>query len=185
MKNTIILLGVIVVTTILFIVGLGIYKFNFTNYDIYVVNDGRIDSKDVSYTVDGEIITLKNGYHEKVIVPGEASKEVVRYFGNDVKGDFNNDGVADIAFLLTKDSGGSGTFFYIAAKVSQGDKFIGTNAVLLGDRIAPQTTEFRNGMIIVNFAERQPDESFATAPSVGVSKYFKIINYQLIEVVKE
>ena len=83
--------------------------------------------------------------------------------------------------MLTQISGGSGTFYYLAALVSSGDKFIGTNALLIGDRIAPQTTEFRNDLIIVNYAERRSDDPFSTPPAVGVSKYYKIIDNKLNE----
>ena len=47
--------------------------------------------------------------------PGSASRIVTRYFGSEVRGDLNGDGREDVAFLLTQQSGGSGTFFYAVA----------------------------------------------------------------------
>jgi hypothetical protein len=61
------------------------------------------------------------------------------------------------------------------------DGYLGTNAVFLGDRIAPQTTEIRDEEIIVNYAERKLDEPMTTPPSIGVSKYFKIVEGRLVE----
>ena len=52
--------------------------------------------------------------------------------------------------------------------------FRGTNAVLLGDRIAPQTIEIRDGVVIANYADRRPEESMAVLPSVGMSKYLVV-----------
>lgn len=140
-----------------------------------------LDAKNCTYLIEGQNITLVNGYSEKEVAPGSASKIVTKYFGNEVAGDFNNDGFSDIAFILTQEGGGSGTFYYLAAALGSNDKCLGNNAVLLGDRIAPQTTTFKNGEIIVNYAERKPDEPMTVTPSIGVSKYFKVIVNQLLE----
>ncbi len=132
--------------------------------------------KNSTYIIEGKIITLIDGKAETEIVPGSASKTITQYFGNEAKGDFNGDGSEDKAFLLTQNSGGSGTFFYVAVALGGDEGYMGTNAVLLGDRIAPQTTEFRNGEIIVNYADRYPGEPMTVRASLGVSKYLKIID---------
>ena len=46
----------------------------------------------------------------------------------------------------------------------------GTNAIFLGDRIAPQTTEIEDSKILVNYADRRIDESMVTQPSIGITK---------------
>ena len=143
-----------------------------------------VDPRNATYIIEGKEFTLVNGKSEKEIAPGSASKIITQYFGNDVKADFNGDGIEDVAFLLTQDSGGSGKFYYVAVALSLKDGYKGTNAILLGDRIAPQTTEFKNGEIVVNYADRKLDESMATIPSVGVTKYFKVSDGKLVEVQK-
>jgi hypothetical protein len=143
-----------------------------------------LDPKNCTYDIGGERITLKNGYSEKEIVPGSASTQITQYFGNQVLADFNGDGVKDTAFLLTQSSGGSGTFYYAVVALSSKNGCKGTNAVLLGDRIAPQTTEFNNGEIIVNYADRKPNEPMTATPSVGVSKYLEVKDNSLVEVIK-
>jgi hypothetical protein len=60
----------------------------------------------------------------------------------------------------------------VIALLSSGNSYQGTNAVLLGDRIAPQASGFQNGQIIVNYAQRKLGESMTAQPSVGASKYF-------------
>jgi hypothetical protein len=184
MKKILIIAIMPVVIVIVFVIALGIYKFNFTNDDIYIEKGGRIDSKDASYIINGEVITLKNGLAESNIVPNSSSKTVTRYFGNDAVGDLNNDNLTDVAFLLTQDNSGSGTFYYITVALANKDGYYGLNALLLGDRISPQTTEIRNGEVIVNYAERKDGEPFTASPSLGVSRYFKVINNQLEEVDK-
>ena len=109
---------------------------------------------------------------------------MTEYFGNEVMADFNGDGLKDTAFILTQNSGGSGTFYYAVVALSSKGGCKGTNAILLGDRIAPQTTEFSNGKIIVNYADRKPTEPMSATPSVGVSKHLEVKGGSLVEVIK-
>lgn len=137
--------------------------------------------KDASYEIGGRVITLANGVSEIEAAPGSASKITTRYFGNEAVGDLNGDGMLDVGFLLTQSMGGSGTFYYAVVAVKTKDGYVGTNAVLLGDRVAPQTTEIRDGNLIVNYAERKQGEPMTTRPSVGVSKYLKVVDGKLME----
>ncbi|HRH22149.1 MAG TPA: hypothetical protein PLJ58_03015, partial [bacterium] len=89
------------------------------------------DHKNASYDIDGKSVTLVNGRAESALGVDSASKLVTQYFGNEVRADFNDDGHEDVAFLLTQNSGGSGTFYYVVAWLSAGDAFKGTNAILL------------------------------------------------------
>jgi hypothetical protein len=171
-KNILIIIGVLIV------IGLGIFYL----YQNPLLNNIP-DYKNISYQIEGQNITLKNGIVEVEIAPSSASKSITKYFGNEISADFNQDGSKDIAFLITQDNGGSGTFYYIVAALKYGDKYIGTNAILLGDRIAPQTTEFEAGEIIVNYADRKADEPMTTQPSVGVLRYFIVNGDKLVEII--
>ena len=139
--------------------------------------------RDISVVIEDRAITLVNGESIAELVPGSASRMITRYFGNEATGDLNGDGMVDTAFLITSDSGGSGTFYYVVVALKIADSYQGTNAVLLGDRIAPQTTEIREGELIVNYADRKPGEPMTARPSVGVSKYFMVIGQTLVEIV--
>lgn len=146
------------------------------------------DPKNATYIIEGEEIALVNGKSEKEIAPGSASKIITQYFGNEVKNDFNGDGAEDVAFLLTQNSGGSGTFYYVAVVLGTGNNYggyEGTNAVFLGDRIAPQTTEFQNGEIIVNYADRKTSEPMSTSPSIGITRVFSVESSVLNEITSE
>jgi len=146
------------------------------------------DYKNITYTIEGERVALVNGKAETDIAPGSASKVVTEYFGNEATGDINADGIADVAFLLTQNRGGSGTFYYVVGAVQGADGgYEGTSAVLLGDRIAPQTTEIRDGQVIVNYADRAIGESFSIQPSLGKSLFLKldIATMQFGEVVQD
>ena len=93
--------------------------------------------------------------------------------------DLNEDGREDVVFLLTQETGGSGTFYYVVATLDTPEGYIGSQGPLLGDRIAPQTTELsqnpnHKNVIVVNYADRNPGESFATPPSAGKSIWLKL-----------
>ena len=138
--------------------------------------------KNATYILEGTEVTLKEGLAESAISTDSSSKVITRYFGNEAFGDLNADGKNDIAFLMTQENGGSGTFYYVAVGLMFDNGYRGLNAILLGDRISPQTTEIRDGEIVVNYADRNVGEPFSVKPSLGVSKYFKVLNNKLIEV---
>ena len=142
----------------------------------------------------GRSITQKDGFSEIENIPGTGAKITTRYFGNEVRHDLNNDGLEDVAFLLTQETGGSGTFFYLVAALNTPNGFVGSEAYYLGDRIAPQSTNMDEGLtsrgtnrqnvIVVNYAERAPGEPFTTRPSIGKSVWVKLdpATMQFVEV---
>lgn len=183
---------VILIILLVVVVVIGLYCY-FNKYQSGLILDrgsgiemenNQVDPKNCTYTIENKQITLKNGYAEEEIVPGSASKLITQYFGNSVSGDFNGDKLTDTAFLLTQSQGGSGTFYYIAVALGSKNGCKGINAIYLGDRIAPQTTSFDSGNIVVNYAERKADEPMTTPPSVGVTRYFSVVNNGLVEVQK-
>ncbi len=134
--------------------------------------------KDATYVIDGMPITLVNGVSEIELEPGSATKIITRYFGNEIKLDIDNDGREDEVFLLTQQSGGTGTFYYVVAALNKEGGYVGSQGLFLGDRIAPQTTEISKkpghvNVIVVNYADRKAEDSFADAPSVGKSIWIK------------
>ncbi|OGN20059.1 MAG: hypothetical protein A3I32_01000 [Candidatus Yanofskybacteria bacterium RIFCSPLOWO2_02_FULL_45_10] len=142
------------------------------------------DPKNIAYEIEGESIPLKDGSYETEAAPDSVEIVTTEYFGNDVTGDFNNDGTQDAAFILTQGGGGTGVFYYLVVALKTADGYVGTNGLAFGDRVAPQSTEWRNDEIILNYADRKPDETFSVDPSVGVSKYFQVQGRQLVEIKK-
>lgn len=131
------------------------------------------DPRNGTYTISGYPVTLVDGYSRVAVAIDSAQFIDTRYFGNDVEGDIDGDGDIDRVFIMTQSGSGTGTFYYLVGAINDGNKFHGTNAVYIGDRIAPQTTEFRNNIVIVNFADRMPDEPMVAEPSIGKSLYLK------------
>ncbi|MFA6608304.1 MAG: META domain-containing protein [Candidatus Paceibacterota bacterium] len=134
-----------------------------------VLKETSLDVKNVSYVIDGQEFKLVDGIATKEIAPNSASKQTVRMFGEPVYGDLNADGINDAAVMLTSDSDGSGTFFYAVLAIANGNTYKATNALILGDRIAPQTVEIRDGRAVYNYAERKSTEPMTARPSIGKS----------------
>ncbi|MCP4256771.1 MAG: hypothetical protein GY774_04490 [Planctomycetes bacterium] len=138
------------------------------------------DPLQASYRIERQEVHLINGKAEAEAAPGSAIKVKTSVFGQAVFGDINGDGNKDAALFLVHQPGGSGTFYYVAAALNTNSGFRGTNAVLLGDRIAPQTIEIRDSIVIANYADRRPEESMSTPPSVGMSIRLVVKSGELI-----
>ena len=132
--------------------------------------------------IDGRTYRLAGGQTTVEAFPGAASQTVVKVLGDPVNGDLDADGVPDAAVLLVETTGGSGTFYHVAAAFNRDGFFVGTGSVFLGDRIAPQQLLIRHGVVLVDYAERRPGEAMATPPSLDVSKYLVAQKGQLAEI---
>ena len=141
------------------------------------------DAKNSAFTINGASVTLVNGVSKVPAAPGSASMITTTYFGNEATGDLNGDGLPDKAFLVTQDTGGSGLFYYAVVALKTASGYKTTNAFLIGDRIAPQSTEINTSAneLYVNFAERKPGEPMTTPPSQGATLYLKVTPQGVLE----
>lgn len=139
-------------------------------------NREAFDGRNSSFVINGQQITLIEGVIEQEAAPGSVSKITTRYFGNDAKGDLNFDGRDDVAFLVSQNTGGTGEFYYAVAAVATENGYRTTNAFLVGDRIAPQSTEIKSdsGELRINYADRKPGEPMTARPSQGKVLLLKV-----------
>lgn len=142
--------------------------------------------KNTSYYIEGKKYILNNGTAIQAEQnDNSSSTTTISYFGNELRVDINNDNNEDSAFIVTSSNSGSGVFYYlIVALLDENNQYEGTNGVLIGDRIIPKTTEFKNGEIVVNYLERKIEEPMSTKPTVLTSRNFKVSNGTLIETSK-
>ncbi len=171
---------------ILFVVLLLVFVFISQNSKIKNIEKGAdveiektSDFKNATFNIDGQSFNLQEGFAEIETAPGSASKNIIRYFGNDFKTDLNADGLEDVVFLATVESGGSGTFYYVLASLNTPEGFVGSDGYFLGDRIAPQNINQspnprHKNVIVVNYADRAKDEPMSAEPSLGKSVYLKM-----------
>jgi hypothetical protein len=162
-----ILLGVIVLSSLVAIVV--VVRSIVPNTEVVIAETAAPDVLDASFVIDGKKFALVDGKAEVASGPGSAVKETVSIFGEPVYADLDSDGDDDVAVLLVHNGGGSGTFYYAALVMRDGTVYKATNAMYLGDRIAPQTVEVRDGRAVFNYAERRSDEPMTALPSIGKS----------------
>ncbi len=187
MKKTILIILGVCAAVVVLVALAGMFKFNHLanqpGYDVdgnkTTTEEDASDPKNTTYIIDGKEVTLIDGLSEKSAAPDSASKVTTQYFGNELQTDLNNDGREDIVFLLTQNTGGSGTFFYVVTALNTEEGWVGSQATFIGDRIAPQTTEVsRNpnhkNVIVVNYVDRAPDEPMTISPSQAKSLYLKL-----------
>jgi hypothetical protein len=137
------------------------------------------DYKDAEFVIEGQRIKLEDGVAETEAAPGSASKIITRYFGNELKTDLDGNGTEDVAFVLSQDRSGSGTFYYAVGALKTDRGYVGSDGYLLGDRIAPQSTNVsqnpqHKNVVVFNYAERAAGEPMTEQPSVGKSAYLKL-----------
>ena len=154
----------------------------------FVISVGKnFNPLNATYIIENQSITLIDGLSDEEIFPGSSDKIKTMKWNEPVGGDLNGDGIVDAAFILTQNSGGSSTFYYIVVAINDktSKRTIGTNAILLGDRIAPQNMSIENGVILVNYADRKEWEPMIEIPSVGISKYFVLDGTTLKEKIEK
>lgn len=120
---------------------------------------------DARYTLEGQEVLLVNGIAESQAAPDSASKNITRVWGKPKIADINGDGKLDAVVILVHNSGGSGTFYYAAAAIAEGNAFRGTKAVLLGDRIQPTKIEVTGPRATVHYLDHAPGEAFSVSPA--------------------
>ncbi len=137
--------------------------------------------KDLGTNVNTGIDVSEAHKNIKFIIDGAEAD--TKYFGNEITIDLNKDLLDDKVFIVTHSPGGSGTFYYAVGAIATGNSdapYIATSPLLLGDRIAPQTTEPGQTMadgiktVVINYADRKIGEPMTTQPSVGKSLVLKL-----------
>ncbi|MBJ7399103.1 hypothetical protein [Mycolicibacterium sp.] len=121
----------------------------------------------------GDTFALSDGFAQKETPsqPGEPPwpPTTVRMVGEPVPGDAEGDGDPDEALLLVVDSGGSGRFYWAVIAINDDGSYQASNALPLGDRITPQTVEFRDGQFVYNYLGRTPDQGAAVPEIVFIN----------------
>ena len=159
----------------LVIVALLVLAFIFISNKNSTSSPWGADPLNTTYVFEGQSVKLVEGVSE-VSVPDSSSEIVTRAFGKPTYGDLDGDGTKDSVMFLTQSGGGTGEFYYAVVALNKNSLYEGLEGVLLGDRIAPQTIQIKDGIAIVNYADRKTGEPMTTQPSMGVSKYLSLDN---------
>jgi uncharacterized lipoprotein YbaY len=129
-----------------------------------------------------EPVQLTDGeYVGEPFVEGGASRPTVTLLDQfTAQGDLNGDGVEDAAVVLAENSGGSGTFIYLAAVVNQDGQPVNQATTLLGDRVQIDSVVIDNGDVAVSMVTHGPDDPMC-CPTQQVIKSYQLQGDQLVE----
>jgi hypothetical protein len=165
----------VVVPYITFCIGRKYEEVRSLNTSMITIKNNKAPVEDFlnyTYVIDGDTIRFLNGKAESEFETIFGKPEI---FGRPTVADINGDKVDDGVFFMINRTSGTGIFFYVVSSASK-------NSIFIGDRISPQNINVDKGLIRVNYVTRGEDEPFSAEPSVGVTKYLKVINGELVEV---
>lgn len=136
-------------------------------------NDGERPSPlDASYVIDARSITLHAGMHAEPAAPESAALNSTRVWEQPTLADLDRDGLDDAVVILVNEPGGSGTFYYVAAAYNDGSHFIGSTALLLGDRIDMRSVTVENGTVIVSYSDHGRTQAIAYTAQKRLERRF-------------
>ena len=126
-------------------------------------------------------VTLTGGRFEgEPLIEGGASRPIVDLLSQPVAyGDLGNDGQPDAAVVLVSDSGGSGTFVYLALIQSRSGALENVATSFLGDRVQVKSLSIEDGRLIATLLSHAPDDP-ACCPSQEEVRLFRLSGEQLI-----
>ncbi len=133
-----------------------------------------------------EPVTLTDGAYEgEPFVEGGASRPTVTFIDSPIAyGDVTGDGQAEAVVLLAENSGGSGTFVYMAVLANQDGRPVNLATTLLGDRAQVDSMTVENNQVVVDMVQAGPDDPMC-CPSQQVIKRFELQGDQLVELSSE
>lgn len=118
-----------------------------------------------------QAVKLTSGeYTGPPYVEGGASRPVVSLITL-ANGDLDQDGIPDAVVVLAENSGGSGTFIYLAAVLNENGDPVNTSTILLRDRVQVQSLRVADDQIVVTVLTHAPEDPLCCPTQQGTMKY--------------
>lgn len=130
--------------------------------------------------VSSGVAKLQDGYFEQPAAPGSASKTKIQ-ITRKAFGDLNADGAEDAAVILATDSGGSGTFYYLAAVINSEGAAEHVGTEFLGDRVEIESVNISAGSISVSFLSHATGQPMAESPASRQILSFVVSDRRLVK----
>lgn len=124
-----------------------------------------------TYLFHHKAVSLVSGVATQPAAPGSASMEVTRLTERQAAGDLDGDGRLDVAAVVVRSTGGSGTFYYLSAVTHDGTP---VESAFLGDRVAVQNVRIVSGKVAVDMLTRSAADPMVTKPSIKETRFFQL-----------
>jgi hypothetical protein len=138
-----------------------------------------VDPYNHRYLIENETVTLHDG-SSRIRIEGTAANIITEVAKKPLYIDLNDDGFKDAVLILMQQTGGSGTFYYLAvASGSDSSDAPVIESYFLGDRIKVETVRFSDNVIVVDYLDRAKGQSMSAKPEVRMNKQFKLAGDKL------
>jgi len=144
----------------------------------------RASAFDAEYRgIFDEPVQLEKGrYQGPPYVPDGASRpELVLIADRMAAGDLDGDGRKEIATVLARSEGGSGTFLYLALLREAGEGLVNFETLLLGDRVQVSTLEIHDRTLVTGLLTHGPSDP-ACCPTLAIWRTWELLEDRLREV---
>jgi hypothetical protein len=142
-----------------------------------------VDPYNHRYRIENDIVVLHDGSSHRNI-EGTTAIIIAEIAKKPLFVDVNGDGIKDAVTVLMQQSGGSGTFYYLAVALAdiQANAAAGPviEACFLGDRIQVETVSFIGGDIVVDYLDRAKGQPMSAKPGVRINKRFRLAGDKLV-----
>lgn len=145
-----------------------------------------------SYDDENQLIPLQNGSVEArapksseftngIFLWSASLEKGVSYF---TIGDFNKDGLDDVAHVIGYTGGGSGYFYELTIFINENGKLRYLTQESLGDRVIIKSIKYNSGLFTVEMITQGEGDDFQgyAHPNVLKTVKFKLDNYKLLEI---
>lgn len=129
------------------------------------------DPRNARFQIEDRVVALRAGRAASPAAPGSATLARTRILEPIVHGDLDADGDTDAVLWLLDAPGGSGSFLYLATAMREGDGYLGSAAIFVGDRLVPGVIRIDNGVVRADYQDRRPAQAMAAPPSVPRTAY--------------
>ncbi len=146
------------------------------------ISDGTLAN--LSYPIDvvsTGFVTLEQGVYAEPAAPDSASMTRIELSPWTATGDLDDNGTNDVAVVLTVETGGTGTFFYLAVIVNEKGVPVAKATQYIGDRVIIETLSIDSGEITVGLKERAAGAPMTQNPDVKRIRIFRIMENQVVE----
>jgi len=120
-------------------------------------------------------VRLGNGRFEgEPFAAGGVSRPTVQLIGGVLEtGDLDGDGTDEAVVLLVENSGGTGSFIYLAALGRRGEEVVNLGTSLVGDRVQIRSLRVEGEEIELEVVQRGPDDA-ACCPSQKATRVWAL-----------
>ena len=145
-----------------------------------------------SYDDESQLKQLRQG---EILIKEPASKEfpegvslwaanLEKDKNSFVVGDFNKDGLDDVAHIIGYTGFGSGYFYYLTIFINDQGKLKYLTQKELGDRVVIKILKYDSGEFVIDMITQGEGENFKgyCCPNVPMTVKFKLKNNQLVEI---